>query len=334
MQPDQKILSIEGGTVMRGVRKIAGLMLCLLLGAGSAGAASVETYAGLCDASAGFALGANHFVVVDNEHNVLTLYKTGQARPVRVFPLHAFLGTDEDDDSDLEAAAVVGDRVYIVSSHGRTSGGKEKGRRHRFFAVDIDPARLSVSPVGKPYKKLQRDLLATPAQDDLRLKAAAKLPPEQRDGFNIEGLAAADGGLLIGFRNPLVGGKAILVPLDNPAAVIKGKTARFGAPILIDLGGRGIRGIERVGKEYVIAAGPVADDGTFALYRWSGASTDAPVAFGTDAIAGMKPEGLFELPGTTAVRILSDDGDVRYGERVCKDVPAARKQFRNVVVTP
>ncbi len=84
----------------------------------------------------------------------------------------------------------------------------------------------------------------------------------------------------------------------------------------------------------MIAAGPVADDGTFALYRWSGVSTDAPVAFGTDAIAGMKPEGLFALPGTTAVRILSDDGDLRYGERVCKDVPAARKQFRNVVVTP
>lgn len=53
----------------------------------------------------------------------------------------------------------------------------------------------------------------------------------------------------------------------NPAAVIKGNAARFGAPILIDLGGRGIRGIERVGKEYVTAAGPVADDGTFALYR-------------------------------------------------------------------
>ncbi|WP_427308713.1 hypothetical protein [Cupriavidus sp. H39] len=53
----------------------------------------------------------------------------------------------------------------------------------------------------------------------------------------------------------------------NPAAVIKGNAARFGAPILIDLGGRGIRGIERVDKEYVIAAGPVADDGTFALYR-------------------------------------------------------------------
>ncbi|SOY68868.1 hypothetical protein CBM2589_A90338 [Cupriavidus taiwanensis] len=58
------------------------------------------------------------------------------------------------------------------------------------------------------------------------------------------------------------------------------------------------------------------------------------MAFGTDAIADVKPEGLFELSGTTAVRILSDDGDVRYGKRVCEDVPAARKQFRSVVLTP
>ncbi|WP_427308711.1 hypothetical protein [Cupriavidus sp. H39] len=47
------------------------------------------------------------------------------------------------------------------------------------------------------------------------------------------------------------------------------------------------------------------------------------MAFGTDAMADVKPEGLFELSGTTAVRFHSDDGDVQYGKRVCKDVPAA-----------
>ncbi|URF08018.1 DUF3616 domain-containing protein [Cupriavidus campinensis] len=325
-------------------RSMVCLALCLMLGAGGASAAggagaagaadAVETYAGLCDASAGFSLGPDHFVVVGDERNVLTVYQPGQARAVKTFTLGNFLGTDDDGESDLEGAAVVGQRAYVISSHGRNAKGKVQGRRHRFFAVELDPGRLSLKPVGRPYQDLLKDLVAAPALASLPLKAAAERAPESPGGLNIEGLAAADGGLLIGFRNPLVDGKAILVPLENPDGLIDAKPAKFGSPVLLDLGGRGIRSIERVAHGYVIAAGPVADDGTFALYRWSGAASDRPVAFGQSAIATLKPEAIFTMPGTQRLRILSDDGGVLRDGVECKRLPAARQGFRSVTVAP
>jgi len=323
------------------------LVLCLMPGAGRVSAAgvagvanaanaagAVETYAGLCDASAGFALGPDHFVVVGDERNVLTVYRAGQPHAVKTFALSGFLDTDDDGESDLEGAAVVGQRAYVISSHGRNAKGKVQARRHRFFAVDLDAGRLSLKPVGRPYKDLLKDLVAAPALASLPLRAAAERAPESPGGLNIEGLAAADGGLLIGLRNPLVDGKAIVVPLENPDGLIDGKPAKFGSPVLLDLGGRGIRSIERVAHGYVIAAGPVADDGTFALYRWSGAASDRPVAFGQTAIATLKPEAIFTMPGTQRLRILSDDGGVLRDGVECKRLPAARQGFRSVMVEP
>ena len=71
-----------------------------------------------------------------------------------------------------------------------------------------------------------------------RLKSAA----EAEGGFNIEGLASTpEGALLIGLRNPLRHGRALLVPLLNPDEVIEGGRARFGAPVELDLQQRGIR---------------------------------------------------------------------------------------------
>ncbi|HEY5818827.1 MAG TPA: hypothetical protein VIU14_10590 [Mesorhizobium sp.] len=84
-------------------------------------------------------------------------------------------------------------------------------------------------------------LSASTVPSDLRstLEAGSKLAPEAPGGLNIEGLSAgAAGELLIGFRNPVPEGKAIVVPFENPAAVVENESARFGAPILLDLGGR------------------------------------------------------------------------------------------------
>ena len=100
-----------------------------------------------------------------------------------------------------------------------------------------------------------------------RLADASRLSAEAEGGFNIEGLAATpEGKLLIGLRNPLPQRRALVVPLENPAELIEGKTARFGLPIELDLDQRGIRSLELVGASYLIVAGPSATTASRAVW--------------------------------------------------------------------
>ncbi|HYG61171.1 MAG TPA: DUF3616 domain-containing protein [Thermoanaerobaculia bacterium] len=71
------------------------------------------------------------------------------------------------------------------------------------------------------------------------------MPAEEPGALNIEGLAAKDGKLLIGFRGPVRGGKALVVTLENPQEVLnQGAPASFATPIELDLDGLGIRSLE------------------------------------------------------------------------------------------
>jgi hypothetical protein len=168
----------------------------------------------------------------------------------------------------------------------------------------------------------------------LFLPEPARRPAEAPGGLNIEGLAATPGGgVLVGFRNPLHQGRALIVPLENPAQMIEGERARLGAPIELDLGGRGIRSMELVGSSYVIVAGPTADEGTFALYRWSGKPEDAATPVRAD-LRDLRPEGLFAIPGTSSVQLLSDDGGIEIEGVECKSLPMARQTFRAMTLTP
>lgn len=298
------------------------LAALLLMAASAAGAQT--RYEGLCDASAGVALDERHFIVADDERNTLGIYKRGDARRVGEVDLDKFLGARKE--SDLEGAAQRGDRIYWIASHARNSAGKLREDRHRFFATDIRGA--TVVPVGRPYTALLADLLADKALAPLKLADASQRPAEADGGFNIEGLAtAADGSLLIGLRNPVPQGKAVVIPLLNPAELVDGKgPARFGPVIRLDLGGRGVRSIERVGNGYVIAAGPPADEGSFAIYRWSGKPADAPSPVKLD-LGTLRPEALFAWPDGQ-LTLLSDDGGVMVGKKACKDADKAQRAFR------
>ena len=301
------------------------LAALLLFAASAASAASPQTrYAGMCDASAAVALDALHFIVADDEHNKLGIYQRGKAEPVGQVKLDKCLGTDKE--SDFEGAARVGNRIYWIASHARNSAGELRQDRHRFFATDMRGA--TVEPVGRHYAGLLADLLATPALVNLTLAEAARRAPEAEGGFNIEGLAAAaDGSLLIGLRNPVPQGNAILIPLLNAAELVDGKgAARFGAAIRLDLGGRGIRSIERVHTGYLIAAGPPADSGTFAIYRWSGKPGDAPKPVPVN-LGTLRPEALFAGPDGQ-VTLLSDDGGVIVGKKACKAADKRKRAFR------
>ena len=265
------------------------------------------TYYGLCDASAAAALGPDLFVVANDERNQLKIYRRAIARPVAEADLAPFLGTAMDKETDLEGAATIGERIYWISSHGRNKKGKADATRHRFFATELRDGELA--PVGTPYTGLLDDMIGAPHLRRYPFAAASRLMPEADGAFNIEGLAATPhGGVLIGLRNPAPRGMALVVPLLNPAQVIDGAKAALGEAIELDLGGLAIRSMELVDDSYVIVAGPPADKGRFALYRWSGDARDMPAAIAHDDFGALRPEAIFAIPGTGKLQILSDDG--------------------------
>jgi hypothetical protein len=300
-------------------------------------AQEVFTYRDLCDASAAVALGADHFAVADDERNTLRIYKRGQAEPAGSLDLSTFLGTKKEKESDLEGAAVIGTRIYWISSHGRSKAGKVQERRYRFFATEVQPGPIpALFTVGQPYNNLLDDLETSEELKAYKFADAARLAPEAPGGLNIEGLAATpDGKLLIGFRNPVPGGSALIVPIENPKDLVNGKKAKFGLPITLDLGGRGIRSIELgPGSSYLVVAGPVADNGSFVLYRWSGKTGDAARALPHLDFKNLRPEALFAVPRTDLMQILSDDGGVIMDGKLCKDREKSKQSFRSMAVKP
>ncbi len=329
---------------------------------GTAAAPETLRFNGACDASAACALDARRVVVADDENNILRLYDLdAPGMPLAEFPMGRFLKTNTDShpEADLEACARVGDRIYWLASHGRSKKGKWRPNRYLFFATRVvedktAPGGWRIEPAGSPCRTLLASLLATPGLDlgrtvgKLGSDEAGSLAPKE-EGLNIEGLApGADGeSLLIGFRNPRPGGDALLLPLLNATAVIdSGAPARFGEPIRLDLGGRGVRSIEHSPAHggYFIAAGSHENARISALYRWSGRAADkAERLRGFD---DFNPEAIAPLPGGKRLAIFSDDGTVKYrvppeqstepledGECECKTLRDPRmKAFRAEIV--
>lgn len=305
-----------------------------------AGLEAIEHF-GMCEASAAVAAGPTMFVVANDEDNVLRVYRNdAPGGPVHTFDLTPFLTPDPDHpEADIEGATRVGDRAYWIASHGTSKEGRPRPGRRRLFATDLSVTgdAVAITPVGTPYEDLVQDLARADHLRGLRLGDAAGRPPEGAGGLNIEGLCATPGGaLLIAFRSPVPGGDALLVPLETPHEVVGGKAAKFGAPVGLSLGGRGIRGIEysdAKGK-YLIVAGPRGDRGGFQLYQWSGSASDEPDPLAGIDFKGWHPEALVVYPGGAKVQVLSDDGERRVGGKACQDAAPAQRRFRSAWVSP
>ena len=293
---------------------------------------------GMCDASAVVALG-EHFLVADDEDNILRVYSRAQGgMPLHRLNLSPFLRISrQSPEVDLEGAAPLGDRVYWISSHGRNKNGKDRVNRRRFFATTISTAdgALVVKPVGAPYSHLLADLLGDPRLGPFNLGAASQRPPKSRNAMNIEGLCATpEGHLLLGFRNPIPQGKALLVRLLNPGELIESQAARFGDPVLLDLGGLGIRSLARSGNRYYLIAGSYDGDGQSWLYEWSG-GPDAPRRLPRAELAGLNPEAIDCLmeDGIARLLVVSDDGTLKIGGKDCKSVKDPNlKYFRATTI--
>ncbi|HSU54668.1 MAG TPA: DUF3616 domain-containing protein [Candidatus Dormibacteraeota bacterium] len=300
-----------------------------------------EHHWGMADASAGIAVGTNLFLAADDESNLIALYRReGGEKPVKEFDFSAFLELEgKHPETDTEACARIGDRVYWMGSHGRNKDGKPRPNRCRLFATDLSITNgdISLSPSGKPCKRLLDDLAADERYAQFKLRKAAELAPKAEEGLNIEGLAATpEGHLLVGFRNPVPNGKALLAPVLNPAEVIEGTAAKFAGPVLLDLQGNGIRDIVFYAGSYLIIAGSWHSGGHYEIYRWQGGES-RPEPMKVKHLDDYNPEGLVIYPdkGLTEFQVLSDDGRLDVEGVPGKEVTGmSRKSFRSFWVVP
>jgi hypothetical protein len=257
-------------------------------------------YDGVCEASAAAILDGTHFVVASDDLDHLTIYERGIMAAGPTIP---FSGV-----SDIEAAARIDDTIFWLASHSYNKVGLDKQARRILFATSVTNGSLAVA--GTRFTDLRARVASLLGTGEWPLGAS----------LNIEGLAdTPEKDLLVGLRGPLRDGRATIVRIENPFALVGLQPpppagAGTGMPQSVwwlDLGKRGIRSLERVGTgdhAYLILAGPVGelgDDNRPVLFWWDGRSetvTPGPAA----ALDDMAPEALIAWRNGV-VQILGDN---------------------------
>ena len=298
-------------------------LVIVLLGPGRAGFVTLAhppqlmTHSGMASASAVVAVDSDHFLAASDEDNRIRLYSTLGGAALTELDVSPWLGlSGRRGEVDLEGAATLNGLTYWLGSHGRAKDGRARPDRERLFATRLvtngsagSLGALKVQFVGVPYRHLLEDLIQAPQLARFHLRAAAtKLPGE--GGINLEGLAAGPAGeLIIGFRSPVPDGRALLVPLKNPAAMVEGRAAKLGDPILLDLGDLGVRDLAWSGREWFVIAGRMGGGGTARLFRWVPGS-ESPARVEHSGFKHVNPEAVtvFGTPESPSLLILSDDG--------------------------
>lgn len=334
-------------------------------------------HTGASDASAAVAVDGQWMFVGDDEDQGIRLYSRYHSGwPVATYNFGPYLnlvevGPGGPREADIESATRLGSRIFWMGSHSFGALPYTRTNRTRIFATDLSGSgpTATLQFVGR-YEWLKEDLVAWDranghgkGADYYGLAAStaegvdAKAP--DGSGFNIEGLCFAPNSTsvaYVAFRAPLVPPtarvKALVVPVTNFAtlAISYGPpgSARFGPPIELNLGGRGIRSIECGPAGCLIVAGPPGKaeeiaPRDFRLFTWTGQPGDRPRLRAAD-LRGLMPEAIVELPpapwtSNSQVQVLSDNGTtVWYGDNVQAkhlDEPAFKK-FRSdwVVLGP
>ena len=323
--------------------------------ASAPGRPGAKWHTGISDASTAIPIDANWMFVGDDENQTLRIFsRTRSGAPVAAKDFSPVLGlTDFYPDGtpkevDIEASTRVGNRIYWLGSLSHAFDATPRTNRTRLFATDISGSGTnSQLKFLAHYDFLKIDLIAWDALDrhgkganyyGLAASADEGTDPKATDGsgFNLEGLCMAPGpnnttNAYIAFRAPLVPptnrAKALLIPVLNFGKISTKRSgpgsAQFGAPIELNLGGRGVRSIEGVGgTNYLIVAGPpgagdnLPPPGNFKLFTWTGSTNDPPRERDAD-LSSLNPEGIVEVPpgvwtATNLFQILSDGGTNRY----------------------
>jgi hypothetical protein len=177
---------------------------------------------GYSDLSTAIDVGGGYILAGDDETGSIGLYDTSRSGPpVKVFDIQGIAGLA--GEMDFEAAAQVGDLIYWSGSMGNDKSGNLAPSRNTVIATKVSGSganttltNVSVNTVIRPDVIAWDDTNGKPL--GLAAAAAAGVAPKDNGGFNIEGLEFAPGSTstaYLGFRNPIVGGKALMIPGDE-----------------------------------------------------------------------------------------------------------------------
>jgi len=184
------------------------------------------------------------------------------------------LSIDPDEELDLEGATSDGKHVYLIGSHSLARkkldpADSYKKNRKRLAEVDDDDfsrdivAEVTLDDNGQLLKKHEINLRKLLKHDSI-LSGFTDVPSKE-NGIDIEGIAAKDGKLYIGFRGPVLRGNYVpvmVLDFESPEAY----ELRF-----VNLHGRGIRDITAVRDGFLLIAGPIGDgDDIFQICHWNG----------------------------------------------------------------
>lgn len=272
--------------------------------------------AGLFEPSAIQQLPDGRFLVVEDEKDhPFSLVSIGLDGRVDATPLLPPL--DADDAAwkldDLEALALDGAGwVYALTSHSRSGGGREKKARDKLVRFRVVEGRMVQASLVRELKP------ALAAAHPVLAQAAEVAEVKEAGGLNIEALEfSPDGALLVGFRGPLLAGRALIARVENPAAMFESGEPPRVSPTLVtlDLDGCGLRGMAWVPAlgGYLLISGPAERRQVpFRLWFWTGRPEDEARSVRVGEQQGFAhAEGVTPalIDGQARIVIVSDDGD-------------------------
>lgn len=324
--------------------------------------ANTQWHTGMSDASDAITIDDNYFISADDELDVLNVYsRSASGMPVVSYNYAAFLSLPEpaSPEADIEAAAVSPAHANRSYWMGSMSNGKapfqSKPNRDRLFATTYSGtgAATTFSMVG--YCAIKTSLLAWGDANgyNFTTSAAAGVDSKSPAGFAAEGMVFGPDNttLYIGLRAPLVPTatriKAVIAPILNFETWFNNGapsgSPTYGAPIELDLSGRGIRDIIRLSNgTYIIVAGnPAGDPITSALYKWTGSVADVPILVSNSVSGVLNIEGAMPITvagnlSLTSLQVVTDQGDDDlYGDGTeAKDFgDLIYRKFRTDIVT-
>jgi pectate lyase len=290
----------------------------------------------VADASGASAIDSNYMFIADDETNVLRLYnRSYSGKELYSFDVSTAVGATEEIDIEASSVSVkynAGKRLYWMGSLGNSKSGALKPDRNRVIATDITGNAADATLTVKSYSTQFRSTLINWGNGNgwnFTASAASGMIPKRIDGFNIEGLAVAQGGELayIGFRAPCVPLKgvtptnnnrkyAVLAPVTNFETIMNttGPSVTLptiAEPVLFDLDGLGIRSIERLNNgHYIIVAGLYTGGGTPAVYIWDGVVPDNPGANPISITSNYSKLTKLYLEGLGDLAQVSADGEL------------------------
>jgi hypothetical protein len=254
-------------------------------------------------------------------------------------------------EGDFEASCRKGNKIYWMGSLGNSKTGNIQTSRHYFFATTVSGTGSLTTANYIGSQALRTSMTAWGDLNGYNFTASGQngMIPKQIGGLNVEGMCLGpnDTSLYIAFRAPLVPvlnrTKALICPVKDFETWFNNGSPignpNYGTPIELNLGGRGIRSIEKnANGQYLIVAGSYDNVHNPALYEWNGVANSNPVLLTAD-LTSLNPEGIITFPSPfyngSTVELMSDDGtQIWYNDGTeNKDLANQRnKKFRTVKV--